>query len=200
MSFSAAAIDDLFCSQHPRNTVSFFFCQFDNAESLQARTILGCLIRQLLTLDTLSKGICNRIETLFTDAMPDAEDLGSLFDEVAGESQIHYIVIDGLDECPKADRNVVLKVLGKLVSSKSTIKILLSSREDIGGDIQRKFKPLRHKTMACQEAAADIASYIDGVIADKIDEKELEVGDPKLILDIRDALVQGAHGMSVLLM
>jgi hypothetical protein len=198
---SAAAIDDLFCRQHPRNTtISFFFCQFDNAKSLQARTILSCLIRQCLTLDTLSKGICDQLETLFTSTLPDAEELGPLFCEVAGAFQTHFIVLDGFDECPRADRDVVLRVLDKLVSSsKPTTKILLASREDIGRDIQRRFKSLQHRTMACQEASADIASYIEEVIAAKIDEEDLEVGDPKLIFDIRDTLLRGAHGMSVLL-
>jgi hypothetical protein len=158
------------------------------------------LIRQCLTLDTLSERICDQLETLFAGTLPDAEELGQLFGNVAGAFQMHYIVIDGFDECAKADRDILLKVLGRLVSSsKSTIKILLASREDIGRDIQRRFKFLRYMTMACQEASADIVSYIEGVIAEKLDE-DLKVGDPKLILDIRDALVQRAHGMSVLLM
>ena len=43
---TAAVVDDLLGRQKPKNSfLVFFFCQHDNANSLQARTIVGCLLQ-----------------------------------------------------------------------------------------------------------------------------------------------------------
>lgn len=197
---SAAAIDDIFCHQSPSNTfISFFFCKDNQAESLQARTILGSLIRQCLTVDKLSKNVEDKLSKLFSGFLPDVEELNPLFTAVSNLSQMHYVVIDGFDACPKVDRDAVLAALHHIsTSSQSSVKIYLSSREDIRKDILKVFKNCHHQTMSRREVDADIASYVEGVMQMKVEQGELTVGDPNLISEVRDALIQGADGMLVI--
>jgi hypothetical protein len=49
--------------------------------------------------------------------------------------------------------------------------------------------------MDCKEARADISLYVDGVIEDKIEAGELEVGSVQLVQDIRNVLIQESNGM-----
>lgn len=194
---SAATINDLLCQlRNVDDHIGFFFCEYNNASSLTALTILACLIRQFLSADALSKTIEGRQKDLFKDTSPDAEDLGLLLTDVAATSRRIIFVIDGFDECTRADRLIVLKMLHGLVSSsRSIVKVFLSSRDDMIGDIARVFDTCQQMTMDCEEAQADIPTYINDVIVEKIGNGELEVGSIQLVQDIRDALIKGANGM-----
>ena len=111
-------------------------------------------------------------------------------------SRITIFVIDGFDECSKGDRIVILKILYRLVSSsQSIIKIFLSSREDIIGDIGRVFSSCQQVAMDCEEARADISTYVSDMIEGKLEDGELVIGNIQLEQDIRDVLVRGANGM-----
>ncbi len=197
----AAVIDDLLShrSQAPGSTaVSFFFCEADHTESLIARTILGSLIRQCLSLNYLPEPVQAIIAQVFTNDEPDAEDLMQLLKSVSDIYQRQFIVIDGFDECSKADREILLDLLHRLLSStQSSVKIFLASRDDTGRDIQRALKIDHQKMISCPEAQRDIESYVKGVLKEKIEQSELVVGDQELIISIQNALVKGAQSMSV---
>src|SRR5204863_6630634 len=108
-----------------------------------------------------SKEVQSQLERLFTDAAPDTEELEPLYRDIIEASATHFIVIDGIDECPKADRDTIFAVLRRLKdSSKSIIKIFLSSREDVGWEIQRTFNYFQHRTTDCHEVDTDIRSYV----------------------------------------
>ncbi|KAH8592594.1 hypothetical protein B0O99DRAFT_743497 [Bisporella sp. PMI_857] len=194
---TAAAIDDLLCRPWKSNDhISFFFCEFDNASSLTAWTILGTLIRQCLSTNTLSKAIEDRLKELFKDLPPDAEDLEPLLHDIAATSGTMIFVIDGFDECAGSDGILVLRILHHFISSsRSTIKIFLSSRENVIGDIARTFDISQHVAMDCDEASTDIPTYVNSVVAEKIENGELIIGNIRLIQDIQNALVKGANGM-----
>jgi hypothetical protein len=105
-------------------------------------------------------------------------------------------VIDGFDECAKADRIIVLKMLHRLMSfSRSIIKIFFSSREDVVGDISRVFNTCQQISMDCEEARADILAYVNSIIAEKVENSELVVGNIQLLQDIQNVLIRGANGM-----
>ncbi len=193
----AATLDDILCRPRRVNEhVVFFFCQFDNADSLMARTILGTLIRQCLSADTWSKAVEAKLRELFEGTSPDAEDLEALLIEVASTSETIKIVIDGLDECSRPERLVVLRLLHRLMSaSQSIVKIFLSSRDNMIGDIATVFDTCQQVTMGCEEARADISMYVNGIIAEKIEAGELEIGSVQLTKDVRNALIQESKGM-----
>lgn len=194
----AKAIDDIFCLRAPGDTVSFFFCRFDEQQSLQARTILSSLIRQCLKPETLPNDVEAQLMKLFESGPPDAEDLGSLLDSVISTTQRHFIIIDALDECDKADRDAVLAVLSCVTKTdRRTSKVFLASRESMSIEIAKTFTSYEHRTMRTPEVQADINTYIEDVITEKINSGDLAIGTSKLIGDVCDALAEGAQGMSV---
>ncbi len=192
----AAALDHLKCMPRGDNDhIAFFFCQFDVADSLLTRTIIGTLIRQCLSADTLPQTVEAKMLDLFKSGSPDAEELEELFLDVVGASKTVKIVIDGLDECSRPARMVVLKFLSHLVSSQSMTKVFLSSRDSMIEDIAILFDTCVQLSMGCEEALGDISLYVNGVIEDKIEAGELEVGSVQLVQDIRNALIRESNGM-----
>ena len=62
---TAALVDELLCNQLSKNgSVGFFFCQHDHRKSLEARTVLRSLVRQFLTVETMSETMQNQLERL----------------------------------------------------------------------------------------------------------------------------------------
>ena len=143
----------------------------------------------------MSKTIEDRLKGLFKGTSPDAEDLEPLLHDIAATSGTMIFVIDGFDECASADRIIVLKMLHRLMSSRSIIKIFFSSREDVVEDIDRVFNTCRQVSMDCEEARADISTYVNNIIAEKVENRELVVGNIQLIQDIQSVLIRGANGM-----
>ena len=140
---TAAVVDDLLSRQKPKNSfLVFFFCQHDNANSLQARTIVGCLLRQCLTADTVSKENEDRLLKIFKEDLTEWDELRSLFRDVFDASQtIHHILIDGFDEVPRNERDIVFSTLATIDSfSRATVKVFLSSRHDIRNEVGMAFK------------------------------------------------------------
>ena len=135
---------------------------------------------------------------MFETGAPDIEELGSLLEVVLSASKRHFIVIDALDECAKADLDAVLAVLRRVSNaSTSTVKIFLASRESISIEIKKHFTSYHHRTMRTPEVHDDIKTYVGDVIRQKIDNGELVIGTLDLISDVCDALVEGAQGMLV---
>lgn len=144
----------------------------------------------------MSDVIESRLKELFEGTFLDVEDLEPLLQDIAATPGTIIFVIDGFDECRKLDRMIVLKILQRLMStSPSKIKILLSSREDVIGDIDRVFTTCHHVGMDCEETRADILTYVEDMIDDKMLNGDLEVSDPQLKQDIQKALANGANGM-----
>lgn len=144
----------------------------------------------------MSSVIERRLKELSEGTFTDAKDLELLLHDVAATPGTMIFVIDGFDECRKTDRMTVLKIFQRLMAtSPSPIKIFLSSREDVIGDIDRVFTTCHHVCMDCEETHADILTYIEDLVDDKILNGDLEIGDPQLKLDIQRALANGANGM-----
>ena len=197
---TAAAINELLChSRRGKDHIGFFFCEYDNANSLSARIVLGALIRQCLTADTLSEVMESRLKNMFDGnegLYPDIDDLAFLLGELTATSTSITFVVDGLDECARKERMILLNQLHCLVSTpKSLVKIFFSSRELVMRDIASVFDSCLQVTMDCAEARADIPTYVKDVVTEKIQIAELEVGSPQLIHEIIEALVKGANGM-----
>jgi hypothetical protein len=49
--------------------------------------------------------------------------------------------------------------------------------------------------MSCEETRADILTYIEDMVEDKIQDGDLDICDPQLKQDIQQALAKGANGM-----
>lgn len=195
---TTAVIDDLLNQPSQKHIcVAFFLCQHDNAASLEARTILGCLLRQFLTVESMSEAVENQLLQLSKGSSSDPEALDALFSEsLDARKDNPVIVIDAFDEVPRSERDVLLSILGQTRSfTRSCIKILVSSRQDIRRELETTFPDQHRRTMSCPEVDTDITTYIDLSIEDKLFRGDLVVGDPDLVQVIKDALIDGSNGM-----
>ena len=196
--FSACTIGHLFERLGNDSRVAYFFCQFDNAESLNVSIILSALVRQLLDVKTLPTSIETCLVDVLKTPSPEPQDLGILLKAVLVITKCRFIIIDGIDECLKSEWEVLLEVLRDIVVSCSgVVKIFLAVRQGIAEDVGKIFESPYQVTMGSSEADSDIKTYIKNVLAEKRDGGELVVGNPELIHEITDALIQQANGMLV---
>ena len=175
--------------------VSFFFVRFDDHQSLKAEVILKSIIRQALNQSGLSEQMEASLEQALLDLSSGFEELLKLLQNIVAALTTLYIVIDGLDECEKRERDELLEALSSLTMVTSNTRFFLASRENVSGEIKRRFPALEHLSMSCPSAQSDIAAYVESAVQDKLQSEDLVVGDPSLIEEIKLALTEGADGM-----
>lgn len=187
-------IGHLFAAPGNTSQIIYFFCQFDNDESLRASTILSSLVRQCLDAQSLPQPIESRLTNLLQVSYPEAKELGILLKDVIAKTS--FIFIDAIDECNRFERSTLLKVLHDLeILCSSKVKIFLAVRQGIVEEVEKMCKPCCQATMGSIEANLDIMTYTRDILAEKKESGALVVGNPKLLDEIKDALVQEANGM-----
>lgn len=156
------------------------------------------MIRQFLDTQALPQSIETWLDNLLKASCPDARDLGGLLKNILMITKCNFIFIDAMDECPKSEWEVLLEVLQDiLISCSSIVKIFLAVRQGIVEEIEKIVQWHYEATMNSSEVKSNIRTYIEGVLAEKRDCGKLVVGNPELINEITDVLVQEANGMLV---
>ncbi|KAI1267932.1 hypothetical protein F5Y18DRAFT_274646 [Xylariaceae sp. FL1019] len=186
----ANVVDDLHL--HLDDIVAYFFCRSDQPHSLQARTVIGCLTRQVI------------------DALAPETAAGLPYDEelVIDEAQLHNLynspvinarhicfVIDGIEELGVDARR---EVIGFLTHVRSRVRLKLCISHRLTADIRRRdrFTVLEpYITLRIPENNPDIQIFVESKLASCLEAGELSVNDPAIILDIQEALETGAQGM-----
>ena len=193
--YSAAIVDSLLLEPLPPTSLrTYFFCEYDNAHSLTARAILGCLARQSLAQDNPT--LLGELQSLFDADPPDEDDITTFFIQHSNASRVHFILIDGLDECAELEREIVLNTLEALLRLESPrFRIFLSGRDSIVSETRHMLKPGYYQTMNCAEVAEDIEAVIGALIDEKKQRRKLVLQDPNLEDEIISALKTGAKGM-----
>ena len=77
------------------------------------------------------------------------------------------------------------------------VKVFLAVRQGIAEEVGKSFQFHHHANMGSCEASSDIKTYIEDVLAKRIDSGKLFVRNHGLINKIADALVKQANGMLV---
>jgi ankyrin repeat protein len=190
----ANIVDDLSLStEKDQSLVVYFFCKHDVPESLQARTIVGSLIRQLLcTVQDLSvpaKSCENTHSTGDTEKV-----LELLFQGFSSDTKA-YLVLDGLDECDNKEKEILVRAVRK-IQEKLKVMICASFREEPNNGLQLVTDQLLATCILSIPADnPDIEAFIEADLERCLREERLTIGDPTLILDIQDALSKGSQGM-----
>lgn len=189
---TANIVDDLNLSCQA--TVCYFFCRHDTMYSCQARTIMGSLCRQLLQChindDTMDRFLGEHVPSMSYD------DVVALVKAILSLKRRIYFVLDGPDECESFEiRQVTRTLQGLQVDENSIIHLLVSLRSQ-ADDAQTEYRGVcPDAVFGLPEDNPDIASFIDSELCERIEAGELILGDPSLVLEIRDALLDGAQGM-----
>jgi hypothetical protein len=174
-------------------TVSYFFCKFDEAESLRARTIIGSLARQLL--NCVKPGVFDGVDLALSIALGPDRILDYLQKLLPSEPKEYFILIDGLDECNEKELTLFIRYLKILVSSRSIFHIYCSSRPDTYRRVSAILEPQSHVVMS--DTISEIAQYVESALEERLESGSLCLGDPTLVLAIQDALLKGSQGMLV---
>ncbi|KAI0538686.1 hypothetical protein GGR58DRAFT_512830 [Xylaria digitata] len=190
---SASVIDHILCERGSDCIVSFFFVESRNPESLSADTIIRSILRQRLDPTQIPQEVVEGLELL--DDSSGLDEFVKLLRIIMPPPKASYIVIDGLDECERPDRDRLLKALSSLVVVGKNIRLFLSSRTGLWGEIQGRLTAFDSLSMDCPLAHDDIRTFIEEIVKEKIQNNELRIGDPCLEGDIKLALSRGAQGM-----
>ncbi|KAK3995350.1 ankyrin repeat-containing domain protein [Cladorrhinum sp. PSN332] len=195
----ANIIDDLICDvASAKLPVVYFFCRYNTHESLKATTIIRSLLRQLLdsVQDLTSAGKILDISTTFDLENPEME---QIIRKALPSNFEAYAVLDGLDECNSWETQALCRQL-RILQGMLRLHLCVSLRLDADNTHETHMEQLtgRH-TFIIPEDNPDIANFIEDELVRRLDPKRLAgrltVGDPALILEISQALLQFAQGM-----
>ncbi|KAI9788101.1 MAG: hypothetical protein M1816_007233 [Peltula sp. TS41687] len=195
----AAAIDKIASVVEANGVLTYFYCDYLNADTLKATNIIGSLIKQLLLSTEITASIEERIKECFShfeseDVVPDLSELEDLLKMVMKAFGRVFLAIDGLDECdPMEQRQIacVLKTLTQL--SQPTAKLLVCSRQEV--EIAKAFENGPRLRLTGQLNMDDISQYVEDTVTLRIDSGDLVIGDQSMKSEIIQTLAQGAKGM-----
>ncbi|XXH04138.1 hypothetical protein Hte_010551 [Hypoxylon texense] len=187
----ANMVDDLNL-HHPKNRTAYFFCCQDDSQSLECRTILGCLARQLL--EQLPVKVSAELSNEFRGELDESEIqliIGSALDH-AGQT---VFIIDGLEACATTERVLLLRTLATLQTT-HRLKICVSFSLEASNEVEKDMDVLCSRmSLTLPHERPELSPYIEVQLISKLQDGSLVIGDPHIILEIRDAIQAGAQGM-----
>lgn len=177
-----------------QSAVAYFFCRHDEAESLQARTVIGSIARQIF----------DHIESDISDAIPEMRSATLDSDQVLeyvqkllpSNSHEYFIVVDGLDDCEEKESMSLVQCLKSLLLSNPGFRLYCSNRPDVFHWAPALLEPQWNITMS--QASTDIENYIANTLERCLESGKFSVGDPAIIFTIKNALSENVHGMCVI--
>ena len=190
----ASVVENLVTARLITSSVAYFFCRHDDASSLEAREIIGSLARQFFTLLGFeSFGILDQSIGDINFSMDQLHD--SMLNLLPRDKQ-YSIVLDGLDECTHEEARRVISTLQSLIQSDSHIfKIFWSGRPDFVTRIIRHFPPDFRLLQNSLSIGPEISDFIDFALDKALENEDLQLNDPKIIINIHEALQAGAQDM-----
>ncbi|EFX02765.1 hypothetical protein CMQ_2694 [Grosmannia clavigera kw1407] len=172
--------------------VAFYFLRFDDQKSLLAETAVRSILRQTLRSGNFSEDEEGKLRSALSGSITNvANRLCARIQNFKG----CYIIIDGIDEFEKQERNELFNILFSLVSQTSNTRLFISGRESMTQEVKTKFRSLQHISMRNSSVSSGMELYIDSLLEEKLSNGELVVGSQDLIADIKNALMKGGDGM-----
>ncbi|KAF2467808.1 uncharacterized protein BDR25DRAFT_291179 [Lindgomyces ingoldianus] len=190
----ANIVDDLSTHVQSKNiAVAYFFCRHDVPESLKAQTVVRSLARQLLRtipdLTTIAK-FCDETRTVLGFGTI----LRCLRRAFPPDYQA-YFVLDGLDECDCSEREILAQQLRELQEA-LTLLLCVSFRAEPNSALELSSGRFTAAEIASiPDENPEIEAYIEAELENRLVSRALVIGQPSLILEIRDALLKGYQGM-----
>ena len=190
----ANIVDDLHLHIGGQNiTVAYFFCRHDISESLKAHTIIRSLARQLLSpISDLTKAL----DLLDPASVTlDFEMILRLLRHTFPPQYKAYFILDGLDECELAERDILVEYLQEIQET-ITLLLCVSFRLEPDSVLRSSLERLSNaKTASIPESNPDIEAFIASELKSCLTSGKLVVGDPAIILEIQNALLRKSQGM-----
>ncbi|KAG5790870.1 hypothetical protein H9Q69_010065 [Fusarium xylarioides] len=199
---SSSIVEKLSQIRPPQQFVSFFFARFDDPLSLNAETIIRSCVQQLVSaidMDSLDQKIASELDEYLSQAklaLFSLDLLSGLYQFAGKTIKQWFIVIDGLDECSTDQQSKLLKFFQGIISGKArNISVIFASRETCTNAIISTFPGSQRLVTGQQSTSADIGSYVDDIIIDKLSNGELVISDPRLLNEILRTIASKEQGM-----
>ena len=185
-------------SRGSRDVVCFYLCCFDDDSSLEADTIIGCLLRQMA-----SNLPAEAFQAFWTEA-PSRSRAIDFVKEILRRDERYSVVLDGLDEMQQDQQMQILNFLQEFSAGEVAIRALLTARPSTTDYIQtwaRKLDPQMflfelESVQNRPHVDLDINKYVVQSLESLLSEGRPDfLGRPELILRIRTALSSQANGM-----
>ncbi|KAH6669833.1 hypothetical protein B0J14DRAFT_486435 [Halenospora varia] len=190
----ANVVDDLNLDVQDKNiAVAYFFCRHDILESLKARTVIRSLARQLLRpIPDLHVAAEFLDET--TSAL-DFEDLLSLLQRALPPNFKAYFILDGVDECSDVERQILMRQVRKLQET-FALFLCVSTRREVDNALGLRLEQFTAPSViSIPDDNPDIENFIGEELESCLQSGKLAIGDPALVLEIQNSLLEGAQGM-----
>ena len=180
----------------PKGVTAYFFCRFDETESLKAKTIIGSIARQLVSdCPATAFRALNPKNTYGTSII-------SALEAMLSHTRQYFIVLDGLEECEEVQIKEAVQIFhGLLLSPHLRIKFFWSSRPNVLKWLPGRLLTQQRINLETVENQSRVAHDINKFIVVTLEEwldgeaPELQINDPSLIRTILDCLEKKAEGM-----
>jgi hypothetical protein len=149
-----------------------------------------------LNVDSLPREIEKKLERVLSRSIIECDDLKPLFHFGPRASSVHFIIIDGVDECTEHERKILFRTLNDIATTSTVaIKILISSRNEIPRETELDSKLWGSIQLDLQQVSFDIGRYVENKLCEGLESGGLIIGSPGLIQEVQNTLVNGANGM-----
>lgn len=154
------------------------------------------LVRQCLDVETLPQILESRLVDLLKLPSPELEEIGKFLIYVLSTAQTSFIFVDAIDECERSEQGKILRLLRDVMAlCSSVVKVFLAIRQGMVEEVGNIYQSSYQATMSSFEAHLSIGRYIKDVLAERMEDRKLVVGNSELLGEISVALTQEANGM-----
>ncbi|KAF9760747.1 hypothetical protein IL306_004140 [Fusarium sp. DS 682] len=197
---STRVVDDLLALLHsqPHQGIGFanFYCDHNRADRNDPVAIIRSLVRQLCcprgstSIDTcVEDQYLSRKAKGFASGRLTAEECRDLLFRLLAGYQNVYIVVDGLDECDRASRHILMDLLEEMLEKfDQSIKVYIASRK--ATDLTKRYQKGDHLEVSANDNQADIERFV----LDKMNQSEF--CRTNLSPKLRDQILRTFHDKS----
>ena len=193
---SSSVVEELVVNKGADTSVGYFFCSYDDFVSLKAQAITGSLARQFLggvpakdfnKLDPDVGGMSFNIQQLVSHM------LGLL-----APNKQYMIILDGLDECELHQAHLLFQALQSLLTSSTQVfKLFWTGRSDFVEKASHQLHSHFHVRISQSHSGSEISRFIEFALDEALEDGRLQLRDPRIIVQIQDALEREACEMLV---
>lgn len=173
---------------------AYFFCRYNQEKSLKAQVILGTIARQIL--QTLPDFERHEPPALDPNSSLTTEEIINLLSQAVPSYHRVFLVVDGLDECTLGNRQLMMNHLHNL-QSKFPLILYLSIRLEPDTEQVLEHPIFRGAGVfkLPESNNPDIHSFVNSKLDEYLESGQLNLGDPHLIIEVRNTLLERSKGM-----
>lgn len=185
-----------------KSLVIHHFCSFSHGSSTQFDQIIKALLLQLARSDG---DLVNYIYEEYVGSKPATISLLEKLLEVAVEALSSssdslghgaiYILLDGLEECPADKQKRLVRILERLVSTGSSCKVLVSSRDSPNSHVKKRPSviSMAEEKLHLADAIRRFAAIDLNNMREKLSQLRISEGEKSEIASIISARADGKH-------